>query len=113
MIAITWALEIIGTASKAKVSVSCQGLARQEAGLGEVAFDAAAVAFGQFMLGDRGQKASSGPAFLVSLFGGHMSLMAGKRSSLRSRLSLAVSTVVLVFMPRLPSGWRRAGLHRH
>lgn len=29
-----------------------------------------------------------------------------------SRLSLAASTVVLVFIPRLSSGWRRSGLQR-
>ena len=46
-----------------------EGLARQEAGLGEMALDAAAIAFGQFVLGDRGEKAGGGPAFLVGLFG--------------------------------------------
>ena len=40
---------------------------------------------------------------------GHMTLMAGRHSSLRSRLSLTASMVLFIFMPRLPSGWRRSG----
>ena len=48
---------------------SVEGLARQEAGLGEMALDAAAVAFGQFVFGDGGQEAGGGPTFLVGLFG--------------------------------------------
>ncbi len=64
--AMTWALEIIGTASKSKVSRVLPG---RQAGLGEMALDAAAVALGQLVLGDRGEEAGGGPAFLVGLFG--------------------------------------------
>ena len=46
-----------------------EGLSRQEAGLGEMALDTAAVAFGQFVFGDRGQESSGGPSFLVGLIG--------------------------------------------
>ena len=64
--AMTWALEIIGTASKANVSRVLPG---RQAGFGEMPLDAAAVTFGQFMLGDGGQEAGRGPAFLVGLLG--------------------------------------------
>ena len=47
--AMTWALEIIGTASNVE---GVEGLSGQEAGLGEMPLDAAAIAFGQFVLGD-------------------------------------------------------------
>ena len=62
----TCALEIIGTASKSKVSRVLPG---RQAGFGEMALDAAAVAFGQLVLGEGGQEAGGGPAFLVGLFG--------------------------------------------
>ena len=42
-----------------------EGLAGRQAGLGEMALDAAAIAFGQLVLGERGQEAGRGPAFLV------------------------------------------------
>ena len=90
-----------------------EGLARQQAGLGEMALDAAAVAFGQFVFGEGGEEAGGGPAFLVGLFGelrATCSLMAGRRSSLSSRLSLAASMAVLVFMPQLSRQARRSGM---
>ncbi len=46
-----------------------EGLSGQQPGLGEMALDAAAVAFGEFVLGDRGEEAGGGPAFLVGLLG--------------------------------------------
>ena len=46
-----------------------EGLAGRQAGLGEMALDAAAVAFGELVLGERGEEAGGGPAFLVGLFG--------------------------------------------
>ena len=65
-IAMIWALEIIGTASKSKVSRVLPG---RQAGFGEMALDAAAIALGEFVLGDGGEEAGGGPAFLVGLLG--------------------------------------------
>lgn len=66
VIAITCAFEIIGTASNSK---SIEGLSRQQAGFGEMPLDAASIALGHLVLGDRGEKAGGGPAFLVAVFG--------------------------------------------
>ncbi len=46
-----------------------EGLAGQQAGFGEVPLDAAAITLGQFVLGDGGEEAGGGPAFLVGLLG--------------------------------------------
>ena len=46
-----------------------EGLARRQAGLGEMALDAASIALGEFVFGDGGEEAGGGPAFLVGLFG--------------------------------------------
>ena len=46
-----------------------EGLSGQQAGFGEMALDAAPVAFGEFVLGDGGEEAGGGPSFLVGLFG--------------------------------------------
>ena len=44
-------------------------LAGRQAGFGEVALDAAAVAFGELVLGDGGEEAGGGPALLVGALG--------------------------------------------
>ena len=46
-----------------------EGLARQQPGLDEMALDAAAVAFGDLVFGERGEEAGGGPAFLVRPLG--------------------------------------------
>ena len=44
-------------------------LAGRQAGLGEMALDAPAVALGEFVLGDGGEEAGGGPALLIGLLG--------------------------------------------
>ena len=70
----------------------------------EVAFDTPAVALGQFIIGKGGEEAGGPPTFLSACSAncGQITLVAGRRSSLSSRLSLAWS-IVLSFMPHLPS----------
>ena len=46
-----------------------EGLAGQQLRLGEMAREAAAVAFGDLVLGERGEEARGGPAFLVRPLG--------------------------------------------
>lgn len=53
VIAIIWALEIIGTAANSKVS---RVLPRQEVGFDEMALDAAAIALGEFVFRDGGEE---------------------------------------------------------
>ncbi len=59
-------MEIIGTASKSKLSSDLPG---GSARLGEVALDAAPVALGEFVLGHGGEEAGCRPAFLVGAGG--------------------------------------------
>ena len=53
---------IIGTASKSK---AVEGLAGRQAGIGEMALDAAPVTLGELVLGQRGEEAGGWPALLV------------------------------------------------
>ena len=46
-----------------------EGLAGGQPGFGEMALDAAAAALGDLVLGERGEEAGGGPAFLVGLLG--------------------------------------------
>jgi hypothetical protein len=46
-----------------------EGFARQQPGFNEMTLDAAAVAFGNLVFGERGEEASGRPAFLVRLLG--------------------------------------------
>ena len=46
-----------------------EGLAGQQPRLDEMALDATAVAFGDLVLGERGEEAGGGPAFLVGPLG--------------------------------------------
>ena len=46
-----------------------EGFSRRPPRVGEVAFNTAAVAFGDLMFGQRGEEARGGPAFLVRAFG--------------------------------------------
>jgi hypothetical protein len=46
-----------------------ESLSGWQASVGEMAFDPSAAPFGEFMFGDGGEEACSGPSFLVSLFG--------------------------------------------
>jgi len=46
-----------------------EGLAGQQPGLDEMAFDAAPVALGDLMFGERGEEAGGGPALLVGTLG--------------------------------------------
>jgi hypothetical protein len=46
-----------------------QGLAGQELGLGKMACEAAAVAFGDLVLGEAGEQPGRGPALLVGPLG--------------------------------------------
>ena len=64
--AITWALESIGVAAKSKPSRVLPG---EQAGVGEMALDAAPVALGDLVFGERGEEAGGGPAFLVGALG--------------------------------------------
>jgi hypothetical protein len=59
-------LETIGTASKSKLS---RVFAGQELGFGEMPREAAAIAFGDLVLGQRGEQARRRPAFLVRPLG--------------------------------------------
>ena len=53
-----------------RLELEClESFSGQEAGFGEMAFDTAAIAFGQFVLGERGQEPGGGPALLVGLLG--------------------------------------------
>src|SRR5487761_1915580 len=63
-------------ASPATIAMTCafesegfQRLSRQELAFGEMSLDPAAVAFGEFMLGDCREEAGGGPAFLVGGLG--------------------------------------------
>jgi hypothetical protein len=64
--AMTCAFEIIGTASKSKLSGV---FPRRQMGLCEMAFDPAVGALGQFMLGEDGEEARSGPTLPIGRFG--------------------------------------------
>ena len=88
-----------------------EGLARRQARFGEVAFDAAAAAFGELVLGERGEEAGGGPALLVGLLGelGPDRLMVGRRSSLSSSSRRAASTVSVAVMLRPRCRFRQAG----
>ena len=85
-----------------------EGFAGGQSRFGQVAFDAAAAAVGDLVLGQRGQEASGRPAFLVGLRGelGPHQFDAGRRSSESSSSTRAASTVMVVVMPRLAVGVR-------
>ncbi len=94
--AMTWALEIIGTASKSKLS---RVLPRRQAGFGEMTLDAPAIAFGDLVFGEGGEEAGGGPSLLVgrAARSGQTSLMAGRRSSLRRRRQRAAASIGAAF----------------
>jgi hypothetical protein len=68
----TWSVRKFGPSKKEGYRFeleAVEGLARQQPGFDEMALDAAAIAFGDLVFGERGEEADGGPSFLVCPFG--------------------------------------------
>ena len=74
-----------------------------------MALDAATAALGHFVLGERGQEACGGPAFLVGLLGelGPDQLDARQAQLVQQKFDTGGVDLVVAFMPALPTGSRR------